>query len=414
MATRTEPAPSANGELIDRVQQLRLTPQLGAGRATGGGRGSWLPWVLCGMMAVVWAGVGVRSYKLSGGKAEAPAGSAPAAAAPAATQAQPGVPQPAAGELVIQIKGIVIPSLQINLSPDDVSGIVERIHFKEGDQVRQGQLLAEIRPNRYRNDAAAAKAALTAAENRLADLGSEAVRAEERRQAEAERDEAEAARVRADLEVKRLTGQRAVAVVSTQDVERAEADLRSAKARVERLSAALNLLNMGARQQKVDAAKAEVAQAKARHEEAERLLKNCEVTAPIDGTILTKSADRGTLVSPMSLKVETGICSMADLSQLEVELDIPERQVERVRPGQDCLIQADADPSRPYRGVVDRKQPVADDTKNVVKVRVRVYLPKGEVPGVFLKPKMSVVATVYNREFAPDPAKDAPWGDEKK
>ncbi|MBA4066518.1 MAG: hypothetical protein C0501_23000 [Isosphaera sp.] len=411
MPTRTEPDPSANGELIDRVQQLRLTPQLGAG-AAGSSRGSWLPWVLCGMMAVVWAGVGVRSYRTAG-KADAPAGAAPAAA-PAGAAAQPAAAQPAAGELVIQIKGIVIPSLQIQLSPDDVSGIVETIHFKEGDRVEKGKVLARIRPDRYRNDAAAAKAALTAAENRLADLGSEAVRAEERRQAQAELDEAEAARVRADLELKRVTTGRAATVISTQDVERAEADLRSAKARVERLSAALNLLNMGARVERLAAARAEVAQARARHGEAERLLANCEVRAPIDGTVLTKAADRGTLVSPMSFNVAFGICTLADLSQLEVELDVPERQIERVKPGQAVLIQADADPGRAYRGVVDRKQPVADDTKNVVRVRVRVYLPKGEVPGVFLKPKMSVVATVYNRPFAADPAKDAPWGDETK
>jgi multidrug resistance efflux pump len=197
-------------------------------------------------------------------------------------------------------------------------------------------------------------------------------------------------------------------------VERAEADLRAAKARVERLSAALNLLNMGAREQRLASARADVAQAKARHEEAERLLANCKVLAPIDGTVLTKAADQGTLVSPMSFNVAAGVCTLADLSQLEVELDVPERQVERVRPGQDCLIQPDADTARAYRGVVDRKQPVADDTKNQVKVRVRVYLPPGEVPGSFLKPRMAVVATVYNRPFAHDPAKDAPWGDEKK
>ena len=77
MPTPTEKAPpSSNGELIDRVQQLRLDNQLGAGRRSSGG--SWLPWVLCGLMAVAWAGVGVRWYKVAG------TGDGPSAGAPGA------------------------------------------------------------------------------------------------------------------------------------------------------------------------------------------------------------------------------------------------------------------------------------------------------------------------------------------
>lgn len=115
----------------------------------------------------------------------------------------------------------------------------------------------------------------------------------------------------------------------------------------------------------------------------------------------------------MSFNVAAGICSMADLAKLEVEIDVPERQITKIRYGLDCLIQADADPNRGYRGMVDRIMPIADDTKNVIKVRIRTYLPVGEEPGSFLKPKMSVVATVYNRPFAFNPTTDQPWGDEK-
>ena len=55
--------PSTNGELINRVQQLRLDEQLGRGPGRGS-RGSWLPWVLCGLMAIAWVGVGVRYYRI--------------------------------------------------------------------------------------------------------------------------------------------------------------------------------------------------------------------------------------------------------------------------------------------------------------------------------------------------------------
>jgi multidrug efflux pump subunit AcrA (membrane-fusion protein) len=97
-----------------------------------------------------------------------------------------------------------------------------------------------------------------------------------------------------------------------------------------------------------------------------------------------------------------------------VEIDVPERQITKIRRDLDCLVQADADPNRPYRAKVDRIMPIADDTKNVIKVRIRVYLPLGEEPGSFLKPKMSVVATIYNRPFVFNTATDQPWGDEAR
>ncbi|MBX9585537.1 MAG: hypothetical protein K2X87_34960, partial [Gemmataceae bacterium] len=74
--TETRPA-SANGDLVNRVQQLRLDGQLGAARRGGG---SWLPWVLCGLLALSWAGVGVRWYRAAGTAPSDP-GAAPAPAA---------------------------------------------------------------------------------------------------------------------------------------------------------------------------------------------------------------------------------------------------------------------------------------------------------------------------------------------
>jgi len=397
MATPTEVAtatPSPDGKLIDRVQQLRLNGPM-AGGATGARRGSWLPWVLCAVMAIAWVGLGVRGYR----NAENPGGDP---GAKAGARSVPGAPEPPApGELLLQIKGTLTPFLQINLSPDDVAGVVTDIYFKEGDRVEKGKVLAKIRNDRYQNDYNAAKAALAAAEFRLAEMRPESVRKIEIEQAQAEWEEAEAARVRADQEVKRLNSQRATGVVSAQDIERADADLRAAAAKVIRLARAKTLLEEGPRQERMKSAEADIASAKARFEEADRLLKNCEVRAPISGTILTKVADKGVLVSPMSFNVAAGICSMADLSDMEAEIDVREDQILLVRPGLECQVAAVANPSKVYRGRVDRVMPIADDTKNTVKVRVKVQLPPKEEPGEFLKPKMSVVVRVYNTEIPP-------------
>ena len=54
--------PAQNGEMLSRVKQLRLDNQL-SGAKSGGGGATWLPWILCVVLAVTWAGVAIRSYK---------------------------------------------------------------------------------------------------------------------------------------------------------------------------------------------------------------------------------------------------------------------------------------------------------------------------------------------------------------
>jgi HlyD family secretion protein len=395
---------STNGELINRVQQLRLDAQLGQG--TGKSRGSWLPWVLCGMMAVAWAGVGARWYRAPDASAEAsaqPAGSAGAklSGSGATTNQNSNQPAAPAGALLLQIQGKLTPFLQINLSPDDVAGVVTHIYFKEGDRVKEGQLLAKIRNNHYLNDYEGAKAALASAQCRWDEMHPDSVREIEKEQARAELAEAEANRVRAKQDLERYTTSKASTVVSPQDIDKAVADLRAAEFRVTRLKKALDILIEGPRPEKLLGAKADVQNAKARLEECDRLLKNCEVKAPINGTILTKVADPGVVVSPMSFNVASGICSMADLSDLEAEIDVREDQITLIKTGQECQVAALADPNRTYKGRVDRVMPIADDNKNTIKVRVKVQLPATEEPGSFLKPKMTTVVRIYNTIIPP-------------
>src|SRR5579872_117029 len=202
---------SANGELINRVQQLRLDGQLGRGQ--GSSRGSWLPWVLCGMMAIAWAGVGVRWYRAPDASSDAAPSNGAAKSTGNGVSAS-NKPDSKPGELLLQIKGTLIPFLQINLSPDDVAGVVTEIFFKEGDRVKEGQLLARIRNNRYKNDYDGAKAALDSAQCRWDEMHPDNVREIEKEQARAELAEAEANQVRAKQDLERYTGTKASSVVS--------------------------------------------------------------------------------------------------------------------------------------------------------------------------------------------------------
>lgn len=425
--TATESRPSANGELADRVQQLRLDNQLGTGKSTGGG-GSWLPWMLCGLLALTWVGVGVRWYKTAPTKGEDAPSGAPAAGTGTASTAS-GTPGAAPGAMVTQLKGIVIPSLQVNLSPRDVAAEITEIFFSEGKRVKKGDKLATLLDHQYANrlkteeaSLKSSEAQITRAKAGLAAANAMVAKAESAlAAAEARVTRALAIQDRASKDFEQAKRQNATGTIGSQEYQKFEADKLAADA--DKVAA---VADVEAAKRAIEAAKADVntaasnvtavtaeqKAAEARRDEAQRLVENCVVKAPIDGTILTKVADKGALVSPMSFNVAAGICSIADLSKLEVEIDVPERQITRIKPGQICKLQADADPNREYRGVVDRVMPIADDSKNVVKVRIRAYLPKNEEQGAFLKPKMGVTATVYETPFAVDLNKDFLWGDE--
>ena len=63
---------------------------------------------------------------------------------------------------------------------------------------------------------------------------------------------------------------------------------------------------------------------------------NCTIRAPISGTILKKNAEEGNIVNPIAFNGSFSLCDMADLSDLEVDLSIQERDIARIFPGQKC------------------------------------------------------------------------------
>ncbi len=98
---------------------------------------------------------------------------------------------------------------------------------------------------------------------------------------------------------------------------------------------------------------------------AEWRLSNCIIRAPINGTILKKNAEEGSLVNPVAMQGFFSLCEMADLSDLEVELTIQERDISKISKGQKCQVRAEAFPERVYQGVVSRLMPTADRAKGV-------------------------------------------------
>jgi len=97
------------------------------------------------------------------------------------------------------------------------------------------------------------------------------------------------------------------------------------------------------------------------------------IRAPFDGVVLTKAANVGDVVTPFSsaLDAKGAVVTMADMSTLEVEADVSESNLSRVRIGQPVEIQLDALPDVRFRGVVARTVPTVDRAKATVMTKIR-------------------------------------------
>ncbi|MBP1657449.1 MAG: Secretion protein HlyD [Bacteroidetes bacterium] len=157
----------------------------------------------------------------------------------------------------------------------------------------------------------------------------------------------------------------------------AQADYQDAKLTLERQQR-LHASNLSS-QAELDAAQARFARveatiryAQATVTAAEVALENTRIRAPFDGTVLTKYADVGEVVAPFASSANSrgAVVTMADMNSLQVEADVSESNIIRVRPGQPCEITLDAYPEKRYPGVVHKIIPTADRAKATVLTKV--------------------------------------------
>lgn len=300
---------------------------------------------------------------------------------------------PAAGAVVLESKGYIMPAHQILVSPK-VSGMILELDIEEGRRVNKGDVLAQLEDTDYQAELDRAKATVKLARARVEELDA-GNRPQEIAQAEAELNETKANLKQLQLDYDRNVGLRKVNAISQEEQDLSESQLKAMERRAERLSFALELMKIGPREERKDVARAELAQAQADLTKAEWRLGNCTIRAPISGTILKKNAEQGNIVNPIAFNGSFSLCEMADLSDLEVDLNIQERDISVIRRGQKCQVRAEAYPDRMYEGVVSRLMPIADRAKGAIPVRVKVSIP-AEEEGVYLKPEMGVIVTFLN------------------
>jgi len=374
--------------LRDRVERLRLPGQADAPRAAAT---PWLPWVLTLLLALSTVSLAIRLALRPTATAGAAVGEAATNAPSDKIQTPSAAPTDArSNPVVLESKGYIIPAHQIQVSPIEVAGRIVELFIEEGKQFNKGDVLAQLDKSSYEAEYLEAVANAAAARARLAELKNGS-RPEEIAQAFAELSEARETLKQARLEYERNKNLGSGAL-SAKEFEAAQFAYFALQQRVNKLEHSYELIKIGPRKERIDGAEAELNTAEARVKRAKWRLDNCTIRAPVSGTILKKSAELGNLVSPLSFNVSASICEMADLSDLEVELDIIERDVAKVQVGQACKIRTEAYPDRVYDGVVDRLMPIANRAKGAVPVRVKVRVPRDE-EGRYLKPDMGASVT---------------------
>ena len=155
----------------------------------------------------------------------------------------------------------------------------------------------------------------------------------------------------------------------------------------------------------VRAGEAALAAAQANLKAAEVALDQTLIRAPFDGVVLTKSANVGDNITPFSSAADTkgAVVTIADMETLEVEADVAESSLAKVKLGQPCEIQLDALPEQRFTGVVQRVVPTVDRAKATVLVKIRFVERDPRVV-----PDMAAKVAFLERELAASERKPVP------
>ena len=373
--------------LSDRVRSLRLSGRVAQ---PNGGRSSRVPWAICAVLLLTTVALGYKAYSTP-------------APAPTTSDKPTGDSVASSGDVVLVSKGYIIPAHRIQVSPDKVNGILQWVspRLEEGQKFKEGEVLARVRKVDYQAHHDKAEHALNEARCRLAEL--EKAWPDEIKQLEARRDLAQARREIA--RIKLINFKNARTGSSQEQIDDAQSTYVQEQNNLEDAERAL-LLNKLTRKEQISQAKARVAQNEADLAEQIYLLKNCEIKAPVTGMILQKNAERGNFVNPGALSSGSGgiavsLCDMADLTDLEVDLSIQERDIAKIEEGQPCIVMPESRQKdrrflekhpRGYEAKVSRIMPIADRAKGSVSVRVKLQVDRAE-EGIYLKPDTGVIVT---------------------
>ncbi len=293
---------------------LRITADK---RKANGSSKPWI-WIMLAILLIALAAVGAYAYFNRKPEVEVTTARKPTGAGPVG---------------VLNASGYITPRRRATIAAK-ITGRVTRVFFDEGTRVSEGQLLATLDDSDAGRALYAAQADRNATEAAIADY--------------------EVQLRNATIELHRADELQKAGVQTQQALDTARMTADSLRA-------------------KIALAKQQVAATAARVREAEQAVANCTIRAPFAGVAVSKDAQVGEMVSPVSAGggfTRTGIATLVDLHSNEVEVDVNESYIAKVRPNQPVNAVLDAYPDSPIPAKVRTVIPTADRQKATVKVRI--------------------------------------------
>jgi RND family efflux transporter MFP subunit len=236
-------------------------------------------------------------------------------------------------QALLNASGYVTPRRRATVAAK-ITGRVTGVFFDEGLHVHDGQELATLDDSDVKRVLESAKADRNSSQAAIADLQVQLKNAE--------------------IELRRANALLAANVGTQETLDNSEMAVNSLKA-------------------KIDLAKVQVLGAESRVNEAQQSVDNCVIRAPFDGIIVSKDAQVGEMVSPISAGggfTRTGIATIVDMNSNEIEVDVNEAYIARVVPNQPVMAVLDAYPDWQIPSKVRTVIPTADREKATVKVRI--------------------------------------------
>ncbi|MGA7181129.1 MAG: efflux RND transporter periplasmic adaptor subunit [Thiobacillaceae bacterium] len=251
----------------------------------------------------------------------------------------------------------------------NASGRIDQILVREGDRVKQGQLLAVLDTERLRRTKAQAEAEV-AVQHQVVARYLAGSRPEEIAQARAQRNAAKVAVADAQASYQRQVDLVARHFVSQQQADSAKFALDRARADLQASEDALRLVELGPRKEDIAAAKATLAANEAALAVTQRDIQEGELRAPSDGIIQNRVLEPGDMASPTK-----SVFTLALVDPVWVRVWLPETYLGRVPIGAGATVSTDSHPDKHYRAWVGYVSPGAEFTpKSVETTEIRSSL----------------------------------------
>lgn len=276
-----------------------------------------------------------------------------------------------------------------------IAGRVGWIGVEKGDRVRRDQVVVRLEDREYQAQFEQARASYEAAQARLSEL-ERGSRPEEIERAQADIERAQAQLRTDEAQLRRIEGLVREGVAAAQSLDEIKGRYDVDRANLAALTKTYELTRQGPRSEQIENARSEAARAKAAMDYARTILDSTQIKVPISGTILERNVEQGEMVTT-SFVGEQGakgfVVTLADLSDVQVELDINQNDFNRIRPDQPCTVVTDAYPDRVYDCRVAEIAPEANRQKATVQVKVKFLRPDEHI-----RPEMNARVTFFESE----------------